>query len=909
MLSRTDRVDPARDRVALKDELLVYRACSTAFAHSLGCASPDDVIGKTDFELLPNLVAREQMALDTRAIFTAQPDIGTIPLEDGADSVGNRTMIVRTPVLDPSDSLKVRGIDIRLVGVQGRVDAAGGPVAGAAPLTHDLGAVTPAECPDRPPERDPFDAPPARAPAAPIDYRTLVDDGLQGSIIFQAGEVLFADDNAARVLGYGDAASLIGAGPVDVLFAPGEVDRIAAAAAQTRLPDAPRGAGRLTLTAHARDGQPLRLIGRVAAVEWGRSSATLLSFVDVAGAVAFAAIGNDDSPQGRAAAIASAACRVASRSDDDDTAPGAADTTAPTALTALPEDVRLLQVSERRFRHYARAGADFFWELDANLRFRAVPDGIERVLGIPPAHLVGRTHRQLGDHPANADENAHWGEHIEQIEAHRPFRDFEFRWSVAGDTRVIRYSGLPVFDRERRFLGYRGVGCDVTTSVRQAEATTYHANHDALTGLVNRRHFEDKVAVALENSRERRESHALFFMDLDNFKIVNDTCGHKAGDELLRQLARLFDSLVRKSDVLGRLGGDEFGVFLYKCDVAGALKLANQVRAEVENFEFLWEGKRFSIGVSVGLVVVDDRWDSIESLFSAVDSACYIAKNEGRNRVVVYREGEGNASNRKVATHWVEEIDTALASERLLLAAQKIVPLQGAPDGIRYEMLLRLRLPDERIATPRAFLPAAERYGLAAALDERAVEMTLAWLRNHPEIDSGIRHVSLNLGPSAFTDETFAIRLIKRIQASDIAPSKLCFELAETATIANLARASEFMNRLSAIGCRFAIDDFGSGLSSFSWLRGLPIDFLKIDGRLVKDVLDDPIDFTTVRAINEISRAMGKRTIAQFVESPRLLNAVRDIGIDFAQGYHVAEPELVGRQGPVSGDSGAVLVS
>ena len=192
----------------------------------------------------------------------------------------------------------------------------------------------------------------------------------------------------------------------------------------------------------------------------------------------------------------------------------------------------------------------------------------------------------------------------------------------------------------------------MTSAVRQAEATAYHANHDALTGLVNRRHFESKVIETLESVRMRREAHALLFMDLDSFKIVNDTCGHQAGDELLRQLARLLDSLVRKSDVLARLGGDEFGVFLYKCDVAEALKLANQIRSEVESFQFLWEEKRFTIGVSIGLVIVDDRWEDSDSLFSAADSACYIAKNEGRNRVVVYREGEGNASNRKVATHW-----------------------------------------------------------------------------------------------------------------------------------------------------------------------------------------------------------------------------------------------------------------
>ena len=858
MLSRADLLGRANERVALKDEHLVYRACSEAYARSLGVASPDEVIGRTDFDLLPNAVAREQMALDSRAIYLAQADIGTIAL-GAAGEAGAQAMIVRTPVMTPEKT--VRGIDIRLLG--GARRPAPGPVTALGTSADGASAAREAD------ESAP-------SPAVTIDYRTLVNDGIQGSLIFADGDVLFANENAASVLGYPDATALVGAGRVAAILEPGElerVDRVALDEERAENLDERGTSRRLTLSARTGAGRRVRLIARAAHVRWGAARATLLSFVDVALPA-----------EGHAANVGGLAAL-------GDLARSATPVT-PAGLTA---SVRRLRANEQRFRHYTRAVADFFWELDEKLVFRLVSDDCERVLGMPPEHLIGRTHRQLTEHPANVNEPEHWQDHLETIEAHRPFRDFEFRWSVDGDTRVIRYSGLPVFDRERRFVGYRGVGCDVTAAVRQAEATAYHANHDALTGLVNRRHFESKVARALESSRRRREAHALCFMDLDSFKIVNDTCGHHAGDELLRQLAQLFDSLVRKSDVLGRLGGDEFGVFLYKCDVAGALKLANQIRSEVESFEFLWEGKRFTVGVSIGLVVVDDRWEDVESLFSAADSACYIAKNEGRNRVVVYREGEGNASNRKVATHWVEEIDAALAEDRLQLACQKILPLHDQPDGLRFEMLLRLRLANGDIANPKAFLPAAERYALSAALDERAIEMTLDWLVAHPEILHGVRHVALNLASGSFTDERFAPKLIERIEKSGVAPEKLCFELSETATIANLARASEFMQRLSAIGCRFSIDDFGSGLSSFAWLRGLPIDFLKIDGRLVKDILDDPIDYTTVRAINDISRSMGKRTIAEFVESPRLLAAVRDIGIDFAQGFHVGEPELIER--------------
>lgn len=817
------------DRVALKDERLVYRACSLAFAQSVGLFSPDEVIGKTDFDLFPGEVAREQMALDSRAIFSAQADISAIKLGKNEENGSTQqAMIVRTPVVTTDN--QVRGIDIRLLG---------GPAVNTPPS-----AVT-------------------------IDYQTLVDDGIQGSLIIASQSILFANDNAAKVMGYPSAQALIDNCQVSDIFTESEHKRALDMAVSELVSSGDASRERVNLLASSKTGSLVRLIARVTNVQWGSSRATLLSFVDVA-------LSNS----------ANAATLVPSESAPD----AARAAFSPAAQLASLQRIRS---NEQRFRHYASAAADFFWEVDAKLTFRVVSAGLERVLGIPRDHIIGRTHTQLLDHPANINDEEIWQEHLQQLQDHQAFRDFEFRWSAGGETRVVRYSGIPIFNRAREFVGYRGVGCDVTAAVRQAETTAYHANHDALTGLVNRRCFENTVTDALEASRQSREAHALCFMDLDSFKIVNDTCGHQAGDELLRQLTQLFDSLVRKSDVLARLGGDEFGVLLYKCSVAEALKLANQIRHEVENFEFLWKENRFTIGVSVGLVVVDDRWESIESVFNAADSACYIAKNEGRNRVVVYREGEGNVSNRKVATHWVEEINTALENDRLRLACQKILPLHNQPDGLRFEMLLRLELPDGELVSPRSFLPSAERYGLISALDERAIDLTLDWLAANPSLQNSIRHVALNLSAGSFTVPEFAEKLIRTIETSGVPASKLCFELTETATIANLSKARQFMNELSVIGCRFSIDDFGSGLSSFAYLRKLPVDFLKIDGLLIKDILDDPTDFTMVKAICDISKSMGKRTVAEFVESPRLLNAVRDIGIDFAQGYHLGEPELI----------------
>ena len=823
MLSKTDLLGQQSDRVALKDGNLVYRACSMGYAQSLGCNSPDDVIGKSDFELLSPETARAQLVLDSQAVYTGQADISTIELGESK----TQAMVVRTPVFGTNGN--VTGIDLRLIG-------------------------------------GPSVAPPKSA--VTIDYQTLVNDGIQGSLIFSKNDILFANENAARLLGFPNAQAMADRGNLNDLFSDAEVARLTAASIEDleQASGSTSKAQRLTVSALTREGQPLRLIARATHVQWGTTRATLLSFIDVS-------IPVENSNHASAAVLA-----VSGGS-------------APTVN--LPLEVQELRASEQRYRHFAKASADFFWELDSKLMFRFVTDDLESVLGIPREHLIGRTHQQLLEHPANANDIELWIDHLTQLKQYLPFRDFEFRWIVGGETKVIRYSGIPVFNRKREFLGYRGTGCDVTAAVKQAESFAYHANHDALTGLVNRRQFESLVNEALQSAKTDRKSHAMCFMDLDSFKIVNDTCGHEAGDELLRQLSQLFDSLVRKSDVLARLGGDEFGVFLYKCSVAEALKLANQIRAEVENFQFLWRENRFTVGVSVGLVVVDDRWESLKSLFSAADSACYIAKNEGRNRVVVYREGDGHASNRNVATHWVEEINSALEDNRIHLACQKILPLHNQPDGLRFEMLLRLKGLDGKMIAPRSFLPSAERYGLSVALDERALDLTLAWLNANPSLLHSIRHCSLNLSGATFANMENAEKFIFKIEQSGIAPEKICFELTETATIANLSSASDFMHRVSEIGCRFSIDDFGSGLSSFAYLRKLPIDFLKIDGLLVKDILDDPTDFTLVKAINDMSKSMGKRTVAEFIESPRLLNAVRDIGIDFAQGYHIGEPDLI----------------
>ena len=818
------------ERVAVKDVRLVYRACSKGFARALGLESPDLVIGRTDFDLLPREIARQQLVIESEVVNRAQTDITSLTLA----TAQHTQTVMRTPIL--SADQEVRGLDVRLL-----------------------------------------DAPGQGAPA-PLDYHALVHAGLQGTIVIRDGKPLFVNRQALHLFGLSEAADLLNRPTIAGLFAAEDWSRLKRHCDAMENQHSTATRSRLILNASSRTGQQLVLLVNAEHISWQEHPAVILSLVDMAG--------NESSVS---------------------------------ASGLIPSTT----VSDERYQHYARASADFFWETDESLDFTLVNSEMENALGIPIDDLLGQPYEALADATGGIEGEEHWEPHFQTINNHQPFRDFEFKWQILdGSVKVIRYSGIPVYDGNAMFLGYRGTGRDVTVSTRQAESMAYHANHDALTGLVNRRHFEHLVGDAIKSAPTERKPHALLFLDLDNFKIVNDTCGHLAGDELLRQLSALIKSLVRKSDVFARLGGDEFGVFLYKCNVAEALKLANQIRSEVENFQFLWKENRFHVGVSIGMVVADDRWESLTALFSAADSACYIAKNEGRNQVVVYREADGNSSNRKVETHWVEEINTALDENRVAIATQKLLPLRQLEKGWQppaafesdsgnhgdnntasnadtnayFEVFMRLVMPSGELVGPQAFLPSAERYGLAAQLDSTVIDVTLDWLKKNPANLNKIRHCSINLSSGSFASEGFAEALIAHIRDSGVPAQKLCFELTETATIANLSAASSFMHKLADIGCRFVLDDFGAGLSSFAYLKDLPVDYLKIDGRLVRDMLDDQINYTMVKAINEVGQSLGKQTIAEFVESEILFEAIREIGVDFAQGYAIGKPQIQHRK-------------
>jgi diguanylate cyclase (GGDEF)-like protein len=441
---------------------------------------------------------------------------------------------------------------------------------------------------------------------------------------------------------------------------------------------------------------------------------------------------------------------------------------------------------------------------------------------------------------------------------------------------------VPAVDRELREAAVRH-------ERHQAEALLRHqACHDALTGLINRSEFERRLERALREARELGRRHALCYMDLDQFKIVNDTCGHGAGDELLKQLVVQLRCCIRETDTLARLGGDEFGLLLENCSLESAEKAANNLLERVRRFRFAWLGTTFEVGVSIGLVPIDLSSGDVAGLLSAADVACYTAKDLGRHRVHVYRTDDAEVSRRRGEMDWVSRIKGALRDDRFRLYAQPIVAASDGAPADR-EVLLRLTGDAGELVLPEAFVPAAERYGVMPAIDrwvvEQVVESCGRWQREFPGTGC-----SINLSGASVNDDSFLRFLCRTVEGYGIPPRTICFEITETAAIVNLTKAAHFIRELKGLGCRFALDDFGSGLSSFSYLKNLPVDYLKIAGGFVRGLIDDPVDAAMVEAINRIGHVMGLQTIAEYVEHDALLARVREIGVDYVQGNAISAP-------------------
>ncbi len=459
-----------------------------------------------------------------------------------------------------------------------------------------------------------------------------------------------------------------------------------------------------------------------------------------------------------------------------------------------------------------------------------------------------------------------------------------------GQELAIQDSAAPIRDRAGNLIGAVMVFHDVSKERRLHRALHYQASHDALTGLINRREFENRLTAAVENARQESGSrHALLYLDLDQFKLVNDTCGHPAGDQLLKQITAVLQSRVRSGDTLARLGGDEFGILLQSCSLDQALRIAESLRQAIRDYRFIWQDGMLQVGVSIGIVEITPETPTVANVMSAADVACYSAKDLGRNRVQLYKPDDVPERHREM--HWVSKLARACDESRFELFYQPIVPISStANEREHFELMLRLRDESGVLVTPAEFIPAAERYNVMPAIDRWVVRQALDRLVHR--VGSGVKPftIAVNLSGTSLNDERFLEYLIAELSNNELVAGAMCFEITETAAISNLANVVYFMRELKARGCHFALDDFGSGLSSFMYLKTLPVDYLKIDGQFVENVTRDRVDRSMVEAISQVGKTMGIQTIAERVESAEVLDELRRLGVGYAQGFHIARP-------------------
>lgn len=457
--------------------------------------------------------------------------------------------------------------------------------------------------------------------------------------------------------------------------------------------------------------------------------------------------------------------------------------------------------------------------------------------------------------------------------------------AIEGSTASIR-------DHSEKIIGGVIVFHDVSVARSMAQRMTWQATHDPLTGLVNRREFESRADAAIASAKNSDKQHVVIYMDLDQFKVVNDTCGHAAGDELLKQISTLLQSKLRESDTLARLGGDEFGLLMYGCSLERAKLIAADLLAAVRDYHLNWEGKVLSVGISMGLAEITQDTISRADILSAADSAMFAAKEQGRNRFCVFHTADVEQTKRLNEMSWVARIKLALVEKRFRLYYQRYLPLKtGADADIHIEVLLRLIDEDGKVILPASFLPAAERYDLMPAIDRWVVSTVFKLYRElATHFAGGPLTCAINLSGSSLNSEGFLDFIREQAATHNLPHAAICFEITETAAINNLRKTAKFMKEIQAIGFLFALDDFGTGTSSFGYLKNLPVDFLKIDGGFVKNMMNDPLDRAMTETINRIGHIVGTKTVAEFAENEMIIGGLETMGVDFAQGFGFHEP-------------------
>lgn len=538
-----------------------------------------------------------------------------------------------------------------------------------------------------------------------------------------------------------------------------------------------------------------------------------------------------------------------------------------------------------RYRHFARLAADWFWELDAELRYTHHE-------GRPSPFKVGEFASYIGiDRPSQLlieiGPSAELDEHVRGLRAHERV-DSILSFEMPDRSRhYVHVVAEPLFERQGAFLGYHGCGRDVTLRMRMREQLEHCAMHDELTCLCNRREFKQRLdavhAIPADDT-----AHSLCLIDLDRFKLVNDSAGHAAGDQLLKRLSEVMGRDLRPGETLARLGGDEFALLLHSAPNLARVR-AERLIAAVSNHDFVWEDRHYTVGASVGIAAICARAGSVSEILDRADRACYVAKDEGRNRCVVFEPDSAAWLRHRDEIRQIEIIKEALRANRLRLFMQAIKPAEGAGESAEHEILLRLETADGELLQPATFIPVAERFGIMQELDQWVLQHCLETLEAFETSGEPVS-LSVNLSGNTLSDRGCLERIVETLLGAEIDLRMLCLEITETAAINNIDAVVDFMHTLKAEGVKFALDDFGTGLSSFAYIRLLPIDFLKIDGYFIRNIRSDATNRAITSAFIQLSRELGIATVAESVEDKATWRAVAAMGIDYVQGFGVAQP-------------------
>jgi diguanylate cyclase (GGDEF)-like protein len=542
--------------------------------------------------------------------------------------------------------------------------------------------------------------------------------------------------------------------------------------------------------------------------------------------------------------------------------------------TERTHTLKALKASEQRYRELFQNVTAGVFQTTGDGKFMAANPALVRMLGYDSEDelLAVDVAKDVYADPGHRDD---W---VRCMSEQGEVRNAELVLKRKDGTRlVVLENSRAVRDADGKVLFYEGTLTDITAAHALSQQLTHEASHDPL-----------------ELSQATGATHAVCFMDLDRFKVVNDTCGHVAGDELLRQLGQLLPSKVRHADVVARLGGDEFAILLQNCGPNDALQVANNVLRAISGFQFVWGQHTFNLGVSIGVVVITSSFRRMTQVMSAADTACYAAKDGGRNRVVLYTGDAESALRQRTDTDWVGRARRALVENRLFLEAQPIRPLaRNAHEPPHYEVLVRMRDDSGRAVPPGAFLPTVERYNLSTRYDRWVIAATLKWMRDHKSALERVSKFFINLSKDSVVDPATASYVRHAVAEMGVDPRRIGFEVSEKIAIGNLTQSNQLFGELRRLGCSVSLDDFGSGVSSFAYLKALGADVLKIDGLFVGNISQDKVDYAMVRSITEIGHVMGKKVIAESVESDEVLEKLGEIGVDYAQGFRVGEPRPI----------------